>query len=283
MKEVDETEGYTSAVTMNADGNFTLTNTHAPEIIEKTVKKEWDDNNNQDGIRPTEVKMQLYANGNAVGDSVVLTEADNWEYTFKNLAKYEKGQEIDYTVQEVDVANGYTYSVETDKDDAWVVTNTHVPDTINKSVIKVWDDKNNQDGIRPDRIKVQLYANDEKVKDEVVLNAGNNWSYMYESLDKYKEGKEINYTIKEVEVEGYTSKVEINGDGNFVITNTHTPTGKITPNKTNTPTKTTKTTKLSNMPKTGDSANIPMLVTLLIITGALVILLMIRRIKNTRN
>ena len=149
--------------------------------------------------------------------------------------------------------------------------------------IKVWDDKNNQDGIRPDQIKVQLYANDEKVKDEVVLNAGNNWSYMYESLDKYKEGKEINYTIKEVEVEGYTSKVEINGDGNFVITNTHTPTGKITPNKTNTPTKTTKTTKLSNMPKTGDSANIPMLVTLLIITGALVILLMIRRIKNTRN
>ena len=283
VKEVDETEGYTSAVTMNADGNFTLTNTHAPEIIEKTVKKEWDDNNNQDGIRPTEVKMQLYANGNAVGDSVVLTEADNWEYTFKNLAKYEKGQEIDYTVQEVDVANGYTYSVETDKDDAWVVTNTHVPDTINKSVIKVWDDKNNQDGIRPDQIKVQLYANDEKVKDEVVLNAGNNWSYMYESLDKYKEGKEINYTIKEVEVEGYTSKVEINGDGNFVITNTHTPTGKITPNKTNTPTKTTKTTKLSNMPKTGDSANIPMLVTLLIITGALVILLMIRRIKNTRN
>ena len=38
----------------------------------------------------------------------------------------------------------------------YVITNTHVPEVVSKSVEKVWNDNNNQDGKRPENIKVQL-------------------------------------------------------------------------------------------------------------------------------
>ena len=38
----------------------TLTNTHIPETVNATVYKVWDDNNNQDGIRPLELTVTLW-------------------------------------------------------------------------------------------------------------------------------------------------------------------------------------------------------------------------------
>ena len=39
------------------------------------VEKVWDDNNNQDGKRPESIQVQLYANGKAQGEPVVLNAA----------------------------------------------------------------------------------------------------------------------------------------------------------------------------------------------------------------
>ena len=55
-----------------------MTNSHTPAKVEKSVTKVWDDNNNQDGIRPTEIKVQLYANGTPVGNETVLNEGNAW-------------------------------------------------------------------------------------------------------------------------------------------------------------------------------------------------------------
>ena len=93
--------------------------------LDKSVTKVWDDNNNQDGIRPEEVKVQLYADGQAVGTAITLNEANQWKHTFSDLAKYANGKEIAYTVKEVDVANGYTDKVEIGNDGNFTVTNTH--------------------------------------------------------------------------------------------------------------------------------------------------------------
>ena len=41
-------------------------------LVNKSVTKVWDDNNNQDGIRPAEIKVQLYADGTPVGNETVL-------------------------------------------------------------------------------------------------------------------------------------------------------------------------------------------------------------------
>ena len=75
-----------------------MTNSHTPATVEKSVTKVWDDNNNQDGIRPAEIKVQLYANGTPVGNETVLNEGNAWSHTFTDLPQFEGGTEIVYCV-----------------------------------------------------------------------------------------------------------------------------------------------------------------------------------------
>lgn len=97
-------------------------------------------------------------------------------------------------------------------------------------VRKVWNDSDNQDGLRPDSIKVHLLA-DGEVVDEQELTAEMGWRYIFTDLDEFKEGEVgqlIDYTVEEVVPEGYESTVEaIDPDeasaSNFEITNVHTP------------------------------------------------------------
>jgi hypothetical protein len=89
------------------------------------------------------------------------------------------------------------------------------PELINIEGEKIWDDENDADKIRPKSIVVELYADGEKV-DEQTVTAASNWKFIFTDLPKVKDGKEIVYTIGEVKVEGYTTKI----DG-FKITNTH--------------------------------------------------------------
>ena len=44
-----------------------LTNKHNPVEKEVSVEKKWNDENNNDGIQPTEVTVQLFAGDKAVG------------------------------------------------------------------------------------------------------------------------------------------------------------------------------------------------------------------------
>ena len=90
-------------------------------------------------------------------------------------------------------------------------------------VTKQWDDKNDQDGIRPQSITVKLVANGQETEETLTLSNGNNWTGTFNTLDKYKDGQEIAYTIEEVPVEGYSSKVTGDVSAGFTITNSHTP------------------------------------------------------------
>ena len=191
-------------------------------LVNKSVTKVWDDNNNQDGIRPAEIKVQLYANGTPVGNETVLNEGNAWSHTFTDLPQFEGGTEIVYSVKEVDVPKDYTDNVETGTDGNFTLTNSHTPATVEKSVTKVWDDNNNQDGIRPAEIKVQLYANGTPVGNETVLNEDNAWTYTFTELPQFENSKEIEYTVKEINIpNGYTNHITIDENGNIVVTNTH--------------------------------------------------------------
>ena len=96
---------------------------------------------------------------------------------------------------------------------------------------KTWSDNDNQDGKRPDSVKVHLYANGRDTGKSAVLSAKNNWFYNWtaESHDIWpvdSDGTPINYTFVEDEVPGYTlsaSKSVDNGVFKFVLTNKHTP------------------------------------------------------------
>lgn len=88
------------------------------------------------------------------------------------------------------------------------------------TVSKVWEDKLFGNDKRPNSITVNLYA-DGKLIDSIELNDNNNWTYVFKGLDMYKEGKKIIYTIEEVKVFGYETKVKGDMDSGFTIVNTY--------------------------------------------------------------
>ena len=56
------------------------------------------------------------------------------------------------------------------------------------------------------------------------MNEGNSWKHTFKDLPVYDDnGKEITYTVKEVAIEGYESKIEGNAKDGFVITNKEIP------------------------------------------------------------
>ena len=217
VKEVNVGNGYKSAITGSAEDGFTVTNTRKPETIKVEGEKTWDDADDQDGKRPTSITVKLLANGKKVAEKTV-TKDDNWKYSFTDLPKYEKGQEIKYTVTENPVGE-YNFS----SNGGYNIKNSYTPGKTSVTVTKRWDDAGNQDGKRPNSIKVQLYGNDEKVGDEVELTDGN-WTHTWNDLPEKKAGKTIKYTVKEVgTVDGYTTNIDNSNTGNIIICNKHTP------------------------------------------------------------
>ena len=201
----DTVADYTTVV----DG-YNITNTHTPEKISISGSKTWDDNDNQDGKRPSNIKVILFADGTEV-TSQTVTADNGWKWSFTDLDKYKKGKEIKYTVSE-DAVTDYTTEVK-----GYNITNTHTPEKISISGSKTWDDNDNQDGKRPSNIKVILFADGTEVTSQTIT-ADNGWKWSFTDLDKYKKGKEIKYTVSEDAVTDYTTEVK-----GYNITNTHTP------------------------------------------------------------
>lgn len=114
---------------------WTITNkyvapTPTPETININVNKVWkDEKAPEDFVRPGSVEVQLMANKEAVGDPVVLNEANGWKHTFEDLAKEDaNGVEVAYTVKEVNVPEDYDAKVTGDMEQGFTVTNTYKPE-----------------------------------------------------------------------------------------------------------------------------------------------------------
>lgn len=210
--------GTKGTISQNTSSVAAFTNTRNVETVNISVSKIWDDNNNQDGIRPAEITVQLYANGEKSGEEVSLSAANNWSYTWTKLAKNAGKKTIEYSVDEVKVPDGYTRTVTANGTKTeYTITNTHTPEITSVEGEKTWDDAGNQDGKRPESITVNLLANGTK-KESKTVTAGDNWKYSFKDLPKYENGKEITYTVTENAVTGYSTKI----DG-YNITNSYTP------------------------------------------------------------
>jgi LPXTG-motif cell wall-anchored protein len=231
VKEVEAPSGYTVTQSESSPGNIIISNTHEPEKTQVEGQKLWKDADNQDGKRPNKITVNLLADGKII-DSKEVSAADNWKYSFTDLPKFNQGQKILYTVKENQVAD-YSSSY-----DGYNITNSYTPGKTSISVTKAWNDKNNQDALRPASIKVQLYADDKALGEAVTLDNGNKWTKTWQDLPEKSAGKTIKYTVKEVgSVKGYTISVNNDNPGNIVITNSHTPEIPNIPNKPNKPNK----------------------------------------------
>ena len=240
IKEVDVPAGYEASVTGQV-----VTNTYNPETVVLSGTKVWKDNNNQDGKRTTSVKVQIL-NGDKVVQEIEVSEATGWKFESKALPKYENGQEIKYTVKEVAVAS-YETIITSEKDGKYTITNKHTPLKTTVKGKKIWKDEDNKDGIRPSSVTVKLLADGKETGQTATVSETSGWTYEFTGLDRYQEGKEIAYTVEEVNVpDGYTASVE-----GYNITNTHTPE-KPTPGKPNEP---GKPKKGGELPNTGSESN----------------------------
>ena len=202
----DAVENYKSKITGDMASGFTVTNTN----IEKTnvnVTKKWV------GKAKDSVKVKLIADGTEKQEAT-LSAGTNWKHEFDNLPKYAEtdGHKIVYTIKEVSI-DGYKSVISGSAEDGYTITNT-ITGKVTIPVTKRWV------GPEGTSAKVRLFAGSDEV-DSATLNKANNWKHTFANLEKYKDGNEIVYTIKEDAVENYKSKITGDMASGFTVTNTN--------------------------------------------------------------
>ena len=224
LVKLDEEDGTFHSV---VDG-FTITNTYITQKRDITVTKEWDGDYEQDGVEiPDSIEVTLYAGDTPVGDPVNITAEDGWSYTWYGLeVNDENGDPINYRVEEtetdlvkLDEEDGTFHSVV----DGFTITNTYINKVRKITVNKVWDDRDDYEGLRPDSVTILLLVNGDVVG-EATLDEESGWKYTFE-VDYYEDGTPIEYEIDEEKVDGYDTEITGSVEKGFTVTNTHSGTG----------------------------------------------------------
>jgi len=185
-----------------------------------TVHKIWEDNNYPE--RPAEVTVKLLKDGE-VSEEVVLSEANQWTYTWDKL-----DDRSVWTVEEV-VPEGYEAEYKLEDNNIFITNKMDyippvIPEPVDVTVVKVWDDDENARGNRPDYVTVTLYKGDEAFE-KVTLSEENGWTYTWTELDGAFEWGVLETGIPKGYTPSYSSE-----NGAVVITNTETliETGQLT-------------------------------------------------------
>lgn len=202
----------TDEIDLSKEDTIECQDQNAGLIIQKIsikITKNWEDESNKNGKRPSSIKIQLKADGENSGEPIELKgEKDTWEHIFSNLPKYNAtGKEITYTVEERETKENdlkfYQKGTPKKTAEGYTITNTFaVPDDkINLTINKVWDDESNKNGKRPSSIKMQLKADGVNYGDPMLLDGeGDTWTREIKDLKKYNEsGNEIVYEVEESE------------------------------------------------------------------------------------
>ncbi|HII08406.1 MAG TPA: Cna B-type domain-containing protein, partial [Methanosphaera sp.] len=147
---------------------LTITNCHEIYTKNINVSKVWNDSDNNDDKRPESVTVYLYDDEGQV-DSAVLNAQNDWRATFENLPVNKDGKQITYTVSEANV-EGYNSTV-VDCCGNFKLINTYIPVNTTVTVTKVWNDKDNQDGVRPDSVTVKVLADGDVVRTATISEA----------------------------------------------------------------------------------------------------------------
>lgn len=198
------------------DGKTTVTdeNEEIPVNPDVTIAgtKTWVDNNNLYKTRPESIIVNLMEGNNIIEEQEVRPDAKgNWEYKFTKLPKYDENENIiTYFVSENELEN-YTYEISNENHN---IVNTIKQETIEVEGTKTWitpvEDLNTLTAT------IELYRDNEKIATTTVRG---NSTYKFENLDKYDlgDGHIYNYTVKEVEVEGYTTEQTENNFKNTIV------------------------------------------------------------------
>ena len=205
----------------------TITNKYT-HLIDVTVTKVWDDQNNTYELRPGNLTLTLNQNGAAMTGAPTPTvtaseDGNSWTYTWSNVPETDaNGTAYTYTISEGSVPSGYSVSG-SPAQAGGEITNTL--DTIDIDVEKVWDDKGNTGLVHP---ALTITLTGKAGETEVVTKTfdiaadatGTALKTTWEDLPEKYNGTEITYTVAESEVPGYTGVVTGDKANGFTVTNT---------------------------------------------------------------
>ncbi len=221
--QATKVEGYDLTTEGSGADGLVLKYTHKVKTVDVTATVKWADGENQDGIRPNTVNLQLKADGENVGDAIVVNANSNWTKTWSGLAEYKAGKKVTYTVEATGIRSEYKVEITGDAATGFTVTATHVPAKAEVKASVVWDDADNQDGIRPEAVEAEIYAGDVSNSKKVRLTAENNWTASFGEMELKKDGQEIKYTLVGTKADGYTYTCTGSGAAGLVLTYTHKP------------------------------------------------------------
>ncbi|MBP3816464.1 MAG: Cna B-type domain-containing protein [Firmicutes bacterium] len=249
VEETSAPEGYTVGDVVGSGTEtapFKIVNTYNSSVTSITVMKKWNDNNDQDGVRQPEIKVQLLRKiadsddeYEIFGQPQTLSEDNNWTHIFNNLpSSADLGHNYSYIVRELDgntvldeggsTGEGYKVSYSS-SGTTTAITNTLIPGTTSIAAVKEWagdtvDGTDDYYGMRTD-VVLHLYG----MKDNMVvydagtkeIPLGSDEQVVWENLPKrHYSDTDLTWKIVEEEVFGYTSSYEWE-DGVCTVTNTY--------------------------------------------------------------
>ena len=184
--------------------------------------------------RPKKITLKMYVGKHYVQD-VVLTGEGGWTKTIEDfpdpdtLVDNKTSKVLPINFKEVNSGKyvlSITKTTRDEKERTYTIdlenTIPKPPEKITVEGSKTWKDAENQDGIRPEEITINLLKNGEKIASKKVTES-DGWKWKFENLEKYENGKLIEYTISEEKVEGYKTEIKGNPRDGFVVTNTKEP------------------------------------------------------------
>ena len=219
QNEVEETDNFVDQSEEEADTSVS----ENVEVIDNSSNQNEEDSNETSNNQDAEVDNETLIDKNKADSENTSDSHDKEEKTEKadnsdeqkKTVKSEKSTEQ----KETKKTENSTEQKETKKSESSTKQNTENENEKTKvSVNLIWNDSNNNDRVRPESVKIELYADGKKVK-ETYISENDDWKRTFENLPKFKDGKEISYTIRQKKIKHYDPP-EIN---KFDITNTHEP------------------------------------------------------------
>ena len=127
--------------------------------------------------------------------------------------------EANYEVKEIEAPFGYklnntVYTIQTSVSKDNIVTVKDEPITRDIKVSKTWVGNTGTQAV------MHLYADNVDTGKSVTLDTSNNWEYTFTGLRKYNGNQEIQYSIKEDEMNFYMTSITGDMNSGFNVTNT---------------------------------------------------------------
>lgn len=186
-----------------------------------TVHEYWDDDNNRDGIRPTDSTVYLYANGEDTGQSVSLDASNRWTGFFEDLdVNDENGNPIRYTLRK-DKMDSYSAKVSVNENGTWVITNSHNPDTVSFGVLVQFVNADSASASIPESVRVTAYGNSELAGADTTasrtVNEDSSWYTSY-TVKKNEAKKSAEWYVKAPNLSGFEKTITGSMKDGYLIT-----------------------------------------------------------------